>query len=223
MAVATLGAWIINELNSLLTQQKLNLEESRLLDCNILETSEGLAAIAAHTCFLTSIALCASESLSCRARDPSLLHPMTTQQPKDWHPSQYLHFSFNIILSESPPITAWILVEPSDNRAMVSSGLRYTPCQPPSAFRCLHLRRRYILFSVFDIENLVWANRRTRIKLEWLLSFLPRPMAMASFAAFRYSSAASFSSLSESRNDTWPKTRISRRCSWSPIVRSALD
>ena len=62
MAVATLGAWIINELNSLLTQQKLNLEESRLLDCNILETSEGLAAIAAHTCFLTSIALCASES-----------------------------------------------------------------------------------------------------------------------------------------------------------------
>ena len=47
MAVATLGAWIINELNSLLTQQKLNLEESRLLDCNILETSEGLAAIAA--------------------------------------------------------------------------------------------------------------------------------------------------------------------------------
>ena len=152
--------------HSLLIQQKLILEKSRLLDCNILETGEGLAATAAHTCFLTSIALCASESLSCRARDPSLLHPMTTQQPKDWHPSRYLHFSFNIILSGSPPITAWILVEPPDNRAMVSSGLRYTPCQPPSTLRCLHLRCRYILLFVFDIENLVRANRRTRIKLE---------------------------------------------------------
>ena len=33
--------------HSLLIQQKLNLGNSRLLDCNILETSEGLAAIAA--------------------------------------------------------------------------------------------------------------------------------------------------------------------------------
>ena len=36
--------------------------------------AKGLVAIAAHTCFLISIALCASESLSCRARNPQLSH-----------------------------------------------------------------------------------------------------------------------------------------------------
>jgi hypothetical protein len=37
--------------------------------------NEGLASFAAHTCFLISIALCASESLSCRAAKPCLSTP----------------------------------------------------------------------------------------------------------------------------------------------------
>jgi hypothetical protein len=47
--------------------KKLVLAKTRFLDCDIVKTGEGLAAIAAHTCFVFSIALCTSESLSCRA------------------------------------------------------------------------------------------------------------------------------------------------------------
>jgi hypothetical protein len=141
-----------------------------------------------------------------------------TTRPDMSDTPRYLYFSSHRVLCGVLSITAWMMVEPPDSRAMVSSGPRCTPCQPPRVLRRL---------SISSCPSLALGSspkkHRTRTSLVWLYSFLPKPMATASFAASRSSSAASSSWLSKSRSGTWPKTRISRRCSWSLIARLGLD
>lgn len=94
-------------------------------------------------------------------------------------------------------------------------------CRPGIFMAYAIIDKMYLARSTTSVPLL--ANSASSVSTfwtRWQLSSSPKPMATASSAASRCSSAESFSSPLGSKNATSPKTLSSRRCSWLLIARS---